>query len=212
MELNEELKVAVIGLGYVGLPLAVEFAKRRPVVGYDHDHQRILELNEGFDKTCEVSSAELNAAELIRFTDKLNDVCNCNCFIVAVPTPLDADNNPDLSILKEACAAVGSILTSGDLIIFESTVYPGVTEEVCVPILEQCSSLKLNDTLFVGYSPERVNPGDKAHRVSNIIKVTAASCPEAAETVDRLYQEIVVVGTHPVSNIKVAEAAKVIEN
>jgi UDP-N-acetyl-D-glucosamine/UDP-N-acetyl-D-galactosamine dehydrogenase len=208
----DSIKLAVIGLGYVGLPLAVEFGKKRPVVGFDINQKRISELNSGVDHTLEVSAEELKDASQLTFTDELADLRASNCFIVTVPTPIDEHKNPDLTPLIRASEAVGTILKGGDIVIYESTVYPGCTEEICIPILEKYSGLKFNQDFFAGYSPERINPGDKEHRVSTIKKVTSGSTPEVADLVDGLYNQVVVVGTHKASSIKVAEAAKVIEN
>ncbi|PRB75437.1 Vi polysaccharide biosynthesis UDP-N-acetylglucosamine C-6 dehydrogenase TviB [Pseudomonas sp. MYb185] len=207
-----QLNLAIIGLGYVGLPLAVEFGKKRPVVGFDINTRRIAELQSGQDSTLEVSETELKEAIGLSCTANLNDLRNCNCFIVTVPTPIDDYKRPDLTPLIKASETIGQVLKKGDIVIYESTVYPGATEEDCVPVLERVSGLKFNQDFFAGYSPERINPGDKEHRVHNIMKVTSGSTPEIAEVVDRLYQEIIVVGTHKASSIKVAEAAKVIEN
>ncbi|MEG4313855.1 Vi polysaccharide biosynthesis UDP-N-acetylglucosamine C-6 dehydrogenase TviB [Pseudomonas sp. FIP_A4] len=206
------LNLAIIGLGYVGLPLAVEFGKKRPVVGFDINPKRIAELQAGHDFTLEVSSEELVEAEGLSYTASLNDLRQCNCFIVTVPTPIDAYKRPDLTPLIKASESIGQVLKKGDIVIYESTVYPGATEEDCVPVLERMSGLKFNQDFFAGYSPERINPGDKQHRVHNIMKVTSGSTPEIAEVVDQLYREIIVVGTHKAASIKVAEAAKVIEN
>lgn len=207
-----DIRLAVIGLGYVGLPLAVEFGKKRPVVGFDINQKRIVELQSGVDHTLEVSTEELKEATQLSFTHELADLTGSNCFIVTVPTPIDEHKNPDLTPLVRASEAVGKILKVGDIIIYESTVYPGCTEEICIPILEKYSGLKFNQNFFAGYSPERINPGDKEHRVSTIKKVTSGSTPGVADLVDALYNQIVVVGTHKAPSIKVAEAAKVIEN
>ena len=204
--------IALIGLGYVGLPLAAEFGKKRQVIGFDINQKRINELKEGVDSTLEMSKQELQDAVHLSYTANLDDIKRCKIFIVTVPTPIDQHNNPDLSPLEKASKAVGSILKKGDIVIYESTVYPGATEEVCVPILEEQSGLSFNRDFFCGYSPERINPGDKEHRVTNIKKVTAGSTPDIATEVDELYQEIIIAGTHKASSIKVAEAAKVIEN
>jgi UDP-N-acetyl-D-galactosamine dehydrogenase len=206
------IKLAVIGLGYVGLPLAVEFGKKRTVVGFDINQKRISELNSGVDYTLEVSALELKEANQLIFTDKLADLRESNCFVVTVPTPIDEHKNPDLTPLILASETVGKILKAGDIVIYESTVYPGCTEEICIPVLEKYSGLKFNQDFFVGYSPERINPGDKEHRVSTIKKVTSGSTSQVADLVDELYNQIVVVGTHKAQSIKVAEAAKVIEN
>ncbi len=205
-------EIAVIGLGYVGLPLAVEFGKQRKVIGYDIDEKRIRELRQGHDRTDEVTGEELQEARQLRFTSSLADLQGCGYFIVTVPTPIDEHKNPDLAPLEKASAAIGGILKKGDIVIYESTVFPGCTEDVCVPILEEKSGLTFNRDFFCGYSPERINPGDKEHRVSTIKKVTSGSTPAIAEEVDQLYRQIIKAGTHKASSIKVAEAAKVIEN
>lgn len=208
----ENLKLAIIGLGYVGLPLAVEFGKKRPVVGFDINDKRIAELKSGHDHTLETESEELQAAKHLSFTTSMNDLGQCNCFIVTVPTPIDEHNQPDLTPLIKASETIGKVLKQGDVVIYESTVYPGATEEDCIPVLEKFSGLKFNQNFYAGYSPERINPGDKEHRVTTIKKVTAGSTPETADLVDALYNEIITVGTHKAPCIKVAEAAKVIEN
>jgi nucleotide sugar dehydrogenase len=205
-------KIGIIGLGYVGLPLAVEFGKKTEVIGFDINEERIKELREGFDRTREVETDELKAASKLKFSSDLNDLKEANYFIVTVPTPVDEFKTPDLKPLQSASKTVGSVLKKGDIVIYESTVYPGCTEEVCVPVLEKVSGLKFNQDFFCGYSPERINPGDKQHRVTTIKKVTSGSTPEVAEKVDKLYQKVVVAGTHKASSMKVAEAAKVIEN
>jgi len=205
-------KIAVIGLGYVGLPLAVEFAKKYSIVGFDINSARIDELTSGVDSTLEVSSEELKAATRMSFTCNLDDLNDCNILIVTVPTPIDNHKRPDLTPLISASKSVGKILSKGDIVIFESTVYPGATEEDCVPVIEKESGLKFNSDFFVGYSPERINPGDKEHRVTTIKKVTSGSTPEIAKRVDELYKSIITAGTHLASSIRVAEAAKVIEN
>ncbi|MCH5323123.1 MAG: nucleotide sugar dehydrogenase [Helicobacter sp.] len=204
--------LAVIGLGYVGLPLAIEFGKKYPVIGFDIYTQRIEELQSGYDRTLEVDSEELKLASHLSYTTNLEDLKKAQIFIVTVPTPIDCFNKPDLTPLKKASQSVGSVLKKGDIVIYESTVYPGCTEEDCVPILEQMSGLKFNVDFFCGYSPERINPGDKSHRLPNIKKVTSGSTPEVAKEVDNLYASIITAGTHKASSIKVAEAAKVIEN
>lgn len=205
-------KIGIIGLGYVGLPLAVEFGKKTEVIGFDINEERIKELREGLDRTREVETDELKAASKLKFSSDLNDLKEANYFIVTVPTPVDEFKTPDLKPLQSASKTVGSVLKKGDIVIYESTVYPGCTEEVCVPVLEKVSGLKFNQDFFCGYSPERINPGDKQHRVTTIKKVTSGSTPEVAEKVDKLYQKVVVAGTHKASSMKVAEAAKVIEN
>ena len=206
------MKIGIIGLGYVGLPLAVEFGKKRPVIGFDINQQRIGELKAGNDSTREVSREELVAAKHLRYTIGIEDLGDCNCYIVTVPTPIDEHNRPDLKPLLKASETVGKVLKKGDIVIYESTVYPGCTEEDCVPVLEKQSGLIFNEEFFCGYSPERINPGDKEHRVTSIKKVTSGSTPETADFIDALYNEIVEAGTHKAESIKVAEAAKVIEN
>ncbi|MBU1402108.1 MAG: nucleotide sugar dehydrogenase [Alphaproteobacteria bacterium] len=205
-------KIAVIGLGYVGLPLAMEFARTRKVIGFDTRRARIDELRAGHDATLEVDADDLASAQSIEFTDDAERLKECGVFIVTVPTPVDSANRPDLAPLKRATETVGKAISSGAVVIYESTVYPGCTRDVCVPVLERESGLTLNEGFVVGYSPERANPGDRAHRLTNIVKVTSGSTPEAAEAIDRLYGSIVTAGTHKASSIEVAEAAKVIEN
>lgn len=204
--------IGIIGLGYVGLPLAVEFGKVIKVIGFDINKERIDELKKGFDRTREVEKEELLSAEKLNFSSTIDDLKDVNYFIVTVPTPVDEFKKPDLKPLEGASKTVGSVLKKGDIVIYESTVYPGCTEEVCVPILERTSGLKFNIDFFAGYSPERINPGDKFHRVTTITKVTSGSTPIVAEKVDQLYRTIIQAGTHKASSIKVAEAAKVIEN
>jgi UDP-N-acetyl-D-galactosamine dehydrogenase len=204
--------IGIVGLGYVGLPLAVEFGKRRPVIGFDINPDRVLELSHGIDRTREVDDAALKSATQLEFTADLDRLAQCEIFIVTVPTPIDATNRPDLRPLLAASETVGRLLRKGAIVIFESTVFPGCTEEVCVPVLERCSGLTFNVDFFCGYSPERVNPGDKVNTLTKIKKITSGSTPEAAAEVDRLYGEIIEAGTFPASSIKVAEAAKVIEN
>ena len=208
----DSIKLAIIGLGYVGLPLAVEFAKKRSVVGFDINQARIDALKTGHDATLEVSDEELREATGLSYTASLQDLAACNTYIVTVPTPIDEHKQPDLTPLVKASETIGKVLKKGDIVIYESTVYPGATEEDCVPVLEKVSGLKFNVDFYAGYSPERINPGDKEHRVSTIKKVTSGSTPEVAELVDQLYRQIIVVGTHKAESIKVAEAAKVIEN
>lgn len=208
----KDIKLAIIGLGYVGLPLAVEFGKKRFVIGFDINQNRINELKEGRDHTLETEPEELQAAQHLKFSTELAALSQCNCYIVTVPTPIDQHNQPDLTPLIKASETVGKVLKQGDIIIYESTVYPGCTEEDCVPVLEKFSGLIYNKDFFCGYSPERINPGDKEHRVTTIKKVTAGSTPEIADLVDALYNEIIIAGTHKAPCIKVAEAAKVIEN
>ena len=205
-------RIALIGLGYVGLPLAVEFGKRYPTVGFDIRAARVEELRRGHDSTLEVEPDLLAQATQLDFTHQLADIAQCTVYIVTVPTPIDAAKRPDLTPLVKASEAIGSLLKRGDTVIYESTVYPGCTEEVCVPILERVSGLRFNVDFCVGYSPERINPGDKAHRVTNILKVTSGSTPATADFVDALYASIITAGTHKAPTIKVAEAAKVIEN
>ncbi len=208
----QNTQIGIIGLGYVGLPLAVEFGKVLPTLGFDVDNRRIEEVKSGHDRTLEVSKEEIEESSQLSLTNNSQDLKSCNIYIVTVPTPIDDHKTPDLTVIKKASKIVGTVLTKDDIVIYESTVYPGVTEEVCVPILEHESGLKFNTDFYVGYSPERINPGDKKHRLINIKKVTSGSTPEIAETVDQLYQQIIQAGTHKASNIKVAEAAKVIEN
>jgi UDP-N-acetyl-D-galactosamine dehydrogenase len=205
-------RIGVIGLGYVGLPLAVEFGKHHDTIGFDIDPVRIAELKRGEDRTLEVDAKELRGAKRLRFTAEPRDLKACRVFIVTVPTPIDADKRPDLGPLERASETVGKVLKRGDIVIYESTVYPGCTEEICVPILERHSGLRLNRDFYAGYSPERINPGDREHRLPSIRKVTSGSTPEAAAFVDKLYASIIKAGTHPASSIRVAEAAKVIEN
>lgn len=205
-------KIGIIGLGYVGLPLAVEFGKVMEVLGFDINKERIEELRSGFDRTREVEKDELKASGQLTFSWNKEDLKHVNYFIVTVPTPVDDSKKPDLRPLVSASKTVGSALKKGDVVIYESTVYPGCTEEICVPVLEEVSGLKFNVDFFCGYSPERINPGDKLHRVTTIKKVTSGSTPEIAEKVDALYKQIIKAGTHKASSIKVAEAAKVIEN
>lgn len=209
---EDNAELAVIGLGYVGLPLAVEFGKQRSVVGFDVDIKRIAALQDGCDATLEVSDEELAKANNLRFSSSLSEIKHCKTYIVTVPTPIDAHKRPDLTPLLSASASIGKVLKRGDVVVYESTVYPGATEEDCVPVLERVSGLKFNVDFFAGYSPERINPGDKAHRLTTITKVTAGSTPEVANFVNDLYASIVTAGTYMASSIRVAEAAKVIEN
>lgn len=204
--------IAIIGLGYVGVPLAVEFGKHRNVLGFDIKGTRIAELQSGRDGTLEVSSEELSAARHLRYSSSPEELRGCRIFIITVPTPVDQANRPDMTPLIRASEIVGKVMPQGALVIYESTVYPGATEEVCVPVLEKFSGKQFNVDFFCGYSPERINPGDKEHRLSSITKVTSGSTPEVAEAVDGLYRQIIAAGTHKASSIKVAEAAKVIEN
>ena len=208
----ESARVAVIGLGYVGLPLAVEFGKKNATIGFDIDVERVAQLNAGHDRTLEVSDEELAASERIAFTADADEIKDCDVYIVTVPTPIDRSKRPDLGPLRSASNLVAEVISSGNIVIFESTVYPGCTEEVCVPIIEAASSLVYNSDFYAGYSPERINPGDKQHRLPDILKVTSGSNSDVAEYVDALYRRIIVAGTHPASSIRVAEAAKVIEN
>ena len=208
----QDVKLAVVGLGYVGLPLAVEFGKKRSVLGFDINAQRIAELKEGKDHTLEVEPEELVQAAQLEFTHEAEHLARANVYIVTVPTPIDEYKQPDLTPLIRASETLGKVLKRGDIVIYESTVYPGATEEDCVPVLERVSGLRFNQDFYAGYSPERINPGDKQHRVSTIKKVTAGSTPEIAELIDQLYGQIITAGTHKASSIRVAEAAKVIEN
>ena len=219
--LLHKAKIAIVGLGYVGLPLAVEFGKKYSVIGFDVNSKRINQLKNGFDSTLEVESFELKKNELLSFTDNTDELAKCNIFIVTVPTPIDKYKCPDLTALMKASEMIGNVLKKGDIVIYESTVYPGCTEEECTPILEKYSGLQhiniknmheVDAGFYIGYSPERINPGDKLHRITNIKKVTSGSTPESAEFIDSLYSSIVTAGTHKASSIKVAEAAKVIEN
>lgn len=207
-----DLRIAIIGLGYVGLPLAVEFGKKGPVIGFDINQKRIDELKSGQDHTLEVTSEELQQSQHLSFSANLDELKQCNFFIVTVPTPVDQVNRPDLTPLRKASETVGQVLKKGDIVVYESTVYPGATEEVCIPILEKVSGLKFNQDFFAGYSPERINPGDKVNTLTKIKKITSGSTPEVADTVDAVYASIITAGTHKASSIKVAEAAKVIEN
>jgi UDP-N-acetyl-D-galactosamine dehydrogenase len=207
-----QVRLAIIGLGYVGLPLAVEFGSRLPTTGFDISTRRVDELRRGRDNTLEVSTEELQKAKKLTFTTEVEAIADCNVFIVTVPTPIDQYRRPDLGPLLAASKTIGVVLKRGDVVIYESTVYPGATEEDCVPVLEQVSGLRINEDFWAGYSPERINPGDKAHRLPNIRKVTSGSTPESADFIDRLYNLIITAGTHKAPAIRVAEAAKVIEN
>ena len=207
-----DLKIAIIGLGYVGLPLAVEFGKQVPVIGFDIHQKRIDKLKSGQDHTLEVSPDELKQASKLSYSADLAELKECNFFIVTVPTPIDDFKQPDLSPLIKASTSIAKVLKKGDVVVYESTVYPGATEEVCIPVLEKQSGLIFNQDFFVGYSPERINPGDKLHRVTNILKITSGSTPEVADFVDQVYNLVIEAGTHKAPSIKVAEAAKVIEN
>ncbi|WP_269915212.1 Vi polysaccharide biosynthesis UDP-N-acetylglucosamine C-6 dehydrogenase TviB [Acinetobacter sp. HY1485] len=208
----DQLKIAIVGLGYVGLPLAVEFGKKVVTVGLDIHEKRIEALKAGNDHTLETSSEELKQATYLSYTTDIQDIRDCNFYIVTVPTPIDEYKQPDLTPLIKASNSIGQILKKGDVVVYESTVYPGATEEVCIPILEKVSGLRYNQDFFAGYSPERINPGDKEHRVTNILKITSGSTPEIADYVDAVYNLIIKAGTHQATSIKVAEAAKVIEN
>ncbi|MDC3391595.1 Vi polysaccharide biosynthesis UDP-N-acetylglucosamine C-6 dehydrogenase TviB [Candidatus Thioglobus sp.] len=210
--MKKNSRICIIGLGYVGLPLAVEFGKKRDVIGFDINQNRIEELKKGNDFTLETSPDELKGAHYLSYSSNIEDINRCEIYIITVPTPIDEFKKPDLGPLKKSTEMIGKILKKGDVIIYESTVYPGATEEVCVPILEHHSTLKFNQDFYCGYSPERINPGDKEHRLINIKKVTSGSTPAIAVLVDNLYQEIIAAGTYKADSIKVAEAAKVIEN
>lgn len=205
-------KIGIIGLGYVGLPLAVEFGKIREVIGFDINKERVVELNNGFDRTLEVDEEEMKEAQHLSYTSQLEDIKDCQIYIVTVPTPVDDFKNPDLTPLLKASEMIGNILKQGDIVIYESTVYPGCTEEDCVPMLEKYSGLQFNQDFYCGYSPERINPGDKVNRLPTIKKVTSGSTPDIAEEVDQLYKQIITAGTHKAASMKVAEAAKVVEN
>jgi UDP-N-acetyl-D-galactosamine dehydrogenase len=207
-----EHRIGVIGLGYVGLPLAVEFGKKYPTVGFDISEARIGELKESLDRTREISGEELRSARFLTFTSREDELRPCNTYIVSVPTPVDVYNRPDITLLVKASETVGRVISRGDIVVYESTVYPGATEEDCVPVIEKASGLKLNQDFFCGYSPERINPGDTRHRLTTIKKVTSGSTPDAAAIVDALYASIIEAGTHLAPSIRVAEAAKVIEN
>ncbi|WP_114325740.1 Vi polysaccharide biosynthesis UDP-N-acetylglucosamine C-6 dehydrogenase TviB [Candidatus Colwellia aromaticivorans] len=208
----EKASIGVIGLGYVGLPLAVEFGKKYQTIGFDINQTRVAELSDGIDSTLECSSDELKEARTLSYSASTKDLKKCNVYIVTVPTPIDEHKQPDLTPLVKASEMLGKVVSKGDVIIYESTVYPGATEETCIPVVERVSGLTFNKDFYAGYSPERINPGDKEHRVTNILKVTSGSTPEIAEQVDQLYKSIITAGTHKASSIKVAEAAKVIEN
>lgn len=207
-----DTRITVVGLGYVGLPLAVEFGKKFPTIGFDINKGRIEELKKGKDSTLEVEPEELQSVENLSYTANIEDTRDSNVYVVTVPTPIDSYKRPDLTPLDKASQTVGKVLAKGDVVIYESTVYPGATEEFCIPILEKASGLKFNEDFFAGYSPERINPGDKEHRLPTIKKVTSGSTPEVADFVDELYQQVITAGTHKASSIRVAEAAKVIEN
>lgn len=206
------LKIAIIGLGYVGLPLAIEFGKKIITLGFDINVNRINKLKKKFDENLEIEKKDFDEAKKLTFSSNINDLSYCNCFIITVPTPITKKNKPDLTLIKSASKLVSKNLEKGSVVIYESTVYPGLTEEICVPILEKFSKLKFNKDFFVGYSPERINPGDKKHKLKDVIKITSGSNPEIASLINQLYSIIVTAGTYPVKSIKVAEAAKVIEN
>ena len=208
----ENVKLGIIGLGYVGLPLAVEFGKKYPTLGFDINAKRVEELKQGHDFTLEVSSEELTDSEFISYSSEVDDLKGCNVYIVTVPTPIDQHKQPDLTPLVKASAMLAKVINKGDIVIYESTVYPGATEDVCLPEIERHSDLIFNQDFYAGYSPERINPGDKEHRVTNILKVTSGSTPQVAEFIDSLYKSIITAGTYQASSIQVAEAAKVIEN
>ncbi|MGF1910261.1 Vi polysaccharide biosynthesis UDP-N-acetylglucosamine C-6 dehydrogenase TviB [Vibrio kasasachensis] len=208
----DSLNIGIVGLGYVGLPLAVEFGKEYPTVGFDINASRVRELESGKDSTLECTSEELKTATYLNYTHQLENIRNCNFYIVTVPTPITDDNIPDLTPLKKASEAIAQVITTGDIVVFESTVYPGATEEVCIPIIEKRSGLVFNQDFFAGYSPERINPGDKVNKLTTITKITSGSTEAIADFVDSVYASIVTAGTHKASSIKVAEAAKVIEN
>ena len=209
---SKKLKLAIIGLGYVGLPLALEFAKKKMIIGFDTNAKRIKELNSGIDKNLEFNKKQIQSSNKIKFTYNEEDLKSINCFIVTVPTPINKLKKPDLTALSSASKMIGKFIKKGDLIIYESTVYPGCIEEICIPILEKFSKLTYNKDFFCGYSPERINPGDKKHILTNIKKITSGSTPEVADFVDKLYNDIIIAGTHKAPSIRVAEAAKVIEN
>lgn len=208
----KDTKVAIIGLGYVGLPLAVEFGKKYQTIGFDINHSRVKQLRSAIDATQELSSEELKASRCLVFSTEVNDLKRANTFIITVPTPIDSNHQPDLLPLQEASKLIGQVIKKDDVVIYESTVYPGATEEHCIPVIEKVSGLRFNKDFYAGYSPERINPGDKTRRVSSIVKVTSGSTPEIADYVDELYKSIITAGTHKASSIKVAEASKIIEN
>ncbi|SJN11475.1 UDP-glucose dehydrogenase [Halomonas citrativorans] len=209
---SSDVKLAIVGLGYVGLPLAVEFGKVKEVVGFDINQKRVKELQDGHDFTLEVTAEELGLASQLKFSHDVKELEDCNVYIITVPTPIDDNNAPDLTPLRKASAMLATVVKQGDVVIYESTVYPGATEEVCIPVIEKGSGLKFNEDFYAGYSPERINPGDKVNTLTKIKKITSGSTPEIAKFVDELYSSIITAGTHLASSIKVAEAAKVIEN
>ena len=208
----ENSKIAIIGLGYVGLPLAIEFGKKFITIGYDIDNHRIYDLKKNIDKTKETKKIDFFRSKKLKFTNKLVEIAECNIFIVTVPTPINSNKTPDLSFLKKASKDLGKIIKKKSIVIYESTVYPGVTEDICIPIIEKISKLKLNKDFYAGYSPERINPGDKEHRLTDIVKVTSGSNKYASRLIDELYKKIIKAGTFKALSIKTAEAAKVIEN
>ncbi|SVC50811.1 uncharacterized protein METZ01_LOCUS303665, partial [marine metagenome] len=212
LELTRNTTIGVVGLGYVGLPLAIEFGKKYQTTGFDISSKRVEELKSGNDSTGEVDATEFAESEHLSYTDDVRELEGSDVFIIAVPTPIDSNNRPDLTAIKNASGAVGEILVKGAVVIFESTVFPGATEEICIPIIEKTARMILNEDFFAGYSPERINPGDKDHSLTNVIKVTSGSTTETLDFVDSLYGSIVNAGTHPVSSIRIAEASKVIEN
>ncbi len=212
MKFKKKILIGIVGLGYVGLPLAVEFAKKYNVIGFDKNKKRISELNKNIDSNEDIEKKEILKSNFLTFTKNINDLIRCNVYIITVPTPVNKKNIPDLKFIKNACIIVGKMLHKDDVVVFESTVYPGLTEEVCVPILEQNSKMIYNKDFFCGYSPERINPGDKVHKLSKIIKITSGSNNKTLLFVDRLYKSIIKAGTYKVKSIKIAEAAKVIEN
>ena len=212
MNTIENKRIGILGLGYVGLPLAVEFGKQYLTIGYDINKERIHQLNDDIDLTCEVDDADFKKAKHLKFTREINDLKSCNIYIAAIPTPIDIHNNPDLKLLEACCESIAVILKKGDIVIFESTVYPGTTEEICGKILEENSGLELNNDFHLGYSPERINPGDKENKITDIVKVTSGSTPESAKIIDDLYASIITAGTYLADSIKIAEAAKIIEN
>jgi len=212
MPITTSPRLAIVGLGYVGLPLAVEFGKQLPTIGFDIHQHRVEQLQQGIDSTLETTAEELASSKHLQITCDRNAIANCNVFIITVPTPVDNNKQPDLTPLRKASETVGHVLKAGDIVIYESTVYPGATEEECVPVMEKISGLTFNKDFFAGYSPERINPGDRQRRLTNILKITSGSTPEVADFVDELYRRIVTAGTHKASSIRVAEAAKVIEN
>lgn len=208
----ENINIAIIGQGYVGLPLAVEFGKKYPTIGFDINSDRVQELSDGVDNTLECTTEQIKSSTNLKFTAQLEDIKSSNFYVVTVPTPITDENTPDLTPLRKASESLATVISKGDVIVFESTVYPGATEEVCLPIVEKLSGLKFNQDFFAGYSPERINPGDKVNTLTKIMKITSGSTPEVAEYVDSVYNSIITAGTHKASSIKVAEAAKVIEN